>query len=534
MTSQASYTITAVKDGNDLDSILMLWKKTTTNAAPAKPSGTNLNGWTEDMPEFESGAYVWTCNRVAISDPTASTPIYTYTDPVLDTHWKKLDEVYEQGTEIKNTVDNITLKYSNSNGEETSFKISNGAIDITLLKNQVDDAATTATNFISMRGDGGIEVGNKSGGSWTGYRSQMLADSFNILDESGNVLASYGANIIDLGLNKEGSVVRFCGGEAQISYNTTYDFVSIKGNNSIELTTNHSGSKIDISIGKDAVDIWYGGSEDMSIGSSLLIDFAQKLIDIPELNIRTLYGEIELRNTDIILGTIHSSVSPSKIRGTTQGVSWFRGREAATLIATGGTGTSAYFPVIDTKCNTGDWSMGCLGNNLYFVYTSNTDYTAENNVTSKFGIRNDGMPLLDGATPLIEYGTWTPVLQNLSGYNPSYSNNWCAGYYYRIGNMVFISCDISPNITSVDGSIAFIAGLPYTNMGVCAGLSMCEGYNVFDHGQSDWNIIARVEGGDSIVRFQSPTGSSALNWIANAGSSSYNPILSFSGWYRIA
>ena len=267
--------------------------------------------------------------------------------------------------------------------------------------------------------------------------------------------------------------------------------------------------------------------------SSFAFDgFRYGYIDSEELWITG--NNVNLSGCDLNLTTQYSGQTPGRIRGTIQGTSWYRGRDAATLIATGGTGTVSYFPVIDTKCNTGDWSIGTLGDQLNFVYTSDTDYTAGNNVTSKFGIRNDGMPLLDGATPLIEYGTWTPMLQNLSGYNPSYSNNWCAGYYYRIGNMVFISCDISPNITSVDGSIAFIAGLPYTNMGVYAGLSMCEGYNVFNHGQSGWNIIARVEANDSIVRFQSPTGSSALNWIANAGSSSYNPILRFSGWYRIA
>lgn len=175
MRAQASYTITAVKDGNDLDSILMLWKKTTTNVAPAKPDGTNLNGWATEMPEFESGAYVWTCNRVVISDPTAATPIYIYTDPVLDTHWQKLDDLSTKYTEIKSTADeaymkavqngeditvlkvtteglnstvtgqgqeltnikqtvnNITLTVVNPDGSETSFKISDGKLDMTGL-----------------------------------------------------------------------------------------------------------------------------------------------------------------------------------------------------------------------------------------------------------------------------------------------------------------------------------------------------------------------------------------------------------------
>lgn len=292
-----------------------------------------------------------------------------------------------------------------------------------------EEAAKIATNFLDHTTANGLLIGDKTSGKFVGYRAQVLSDALNILDDSGNQIASF---------KKDG--------------------ISLK----------------------------------------------------PDLNMT------------------------GKIRGTTQGVSWYLGRDAATLIATGGTGASVYSPVIDTKCNTGDWSMGCLGDSLYFVFTTNANYNAGNNVASKFGIRNDGMPLLDGATPLIEYGTWTPVLQNLSGNNPSVSYNWNAGYYYRIGNMVFISADISPNISDAGGSFAFIAGLPYTAISMYSGLSMCEYYNVFNHGQSDWNIIARIEAGSTIIRFQSPTGSSALSWIANVGVSAYNPILRFSGWYRIA
>ena len=129
-----------------------------------------------------------------------------------------LSNNYYAKTTIDQKFDGITLKYTDSLGNETSFKLINGAIDITLLKNQVDDAATTATNFISLRSDGGIEVGNKSGGSWTGYRSQMLADSFNILDAAGTVLAKYEANDIRLGLNNQDAKIHFCNDKGIIHY----------------------------------------------------------------------------------------------------------------------------------------------------------------------------------------------------------------------------------------------------------------------------------------------------------------------------
>lgn len=419
MTSQASYTITAVKDGNDLDSILMLWKKTSTNAAPAKPSGTNLNGWTEDMPEFESGAYVWTCNRVAISDPTAATPIYTYTDPVLDTHWKKLDEVYKQGTEIKNTVDNITLKYFNSNGEETSFKLTNGSIDITLLKNQVDAAATTATNFISMRSDGGIEVGNKSGGSWTGYRSQMLADSYNILDESGTKLSSFSAYRISLGKNDETntSSISLCGDNAVFEYNSTSNNMTLYAEDFIINTAGGSTSiysdLVDPSNNTTAISQvkTYAGTVildartvesstgNRSIGAEIMLDETGH-VDIRADNyiyMNTPYfdlnGNVDLTGsltTDRYASIGGNLTVGGKIRGQSSGGSWYRGRNNALLASTSGTGTSEYYPVIDTKCNTGDWSIGTLDDYLCFVYTSDANYSSDTNTVTRVTIDSNG------------------------------------------------------------------------------------------------------------------------------------------------
>lgn len=389
MTSQASYTITAVKDGNDLDSVLMLWKKTSTNAAPAKPSGTNLNGWTVDMPEFESGAFVWTCNRVAISDPTASTPTYIYTDPVLDTHWQKLDELYKQGTEIKNTVDNITLKYYNTNGEETSFKLTNGAIDITLLKNQVDAAAKTATNFISMRTDGGIEVGNKSGGNWTGYRSQMLADSFNILDRNGDFLAKYGSNTVDLGLNKEDSEIRFCDGLLSLKYDADYSAASLTSDGNIRIFGGNEGI-VDIGIiHEESAGLKYStGLTSTYLGCGISAsegdDFS---VDV--------WSDIWLKHDGTGYWDASSSIeitAPTlKIRGQTIASAWCRGRENAILASTNNANNGvSYYPLIDVLSYTGDWSVGTLANNLNVVYTSDSDYAAGNYTKKWLFAASDG------------------------------------------------------------------------------------------------------------------------------------------------
>ena len=58
------------------------------------------------------------------------------------------------------------------------------------------DAAKVATNYIEQDDADGIMVGDKTSGAWSGYRSQILSDRFNILDESSTVLASFGTTTV--------------------------------------------------------------------------------------------------------------------------------------------------------------------------------------------------------------------------------------------------------------------------------------------------------------------------------------------------
>ena len=80
----------------------------------------------------------------------------------------------------------------------------------------VGDAAKTATNFLSYDSSNGLQVGNKSGGYWNGYRTQIMSDKFNILDSSGNAIASYGSDLIELGKNSGDSVISLCGSTGEI------------------------------------------------------------------------------------------------------------------------------------------------------------------------------------------------------------------------------------------------------------------------------------------------------------------------------
>lgn len=66
------------------------------------------------------------------------------------------------------------------------------------LENQADvaNAAKVATNFINYDSTNGLIIGNKTSGSWSGYRSQILPGSFNVLDASSTVLASFGPTTV--------------------------------------------------------------------------------------------------------------------------------------------------------------------------------------------------------------------------------------------------------------------------------------------------------------------------------------------------
>lgn len=60
----------------------------------------------------------------------------------------------------------------------------------------VDNAAKTATSFMSYDATNGLLVGNKSSGSWSGSRAQITSSAFNILNSSGNKMASFGTTTI--------------------------------------------------------------------------------------------------------------------------------------------------------------------------------------------------------------------------------------------------------------------------------------------------------------------------------------------------
>ena len=107
-------------------------------------------------------------------------------------------------TRITQTENSINSQVSETNGlkermstvEQTAngleVRLSTAESDIDTAQSTADNAAKTATNFLGYDATNGLLIGNKTSGSWSGYRSQMLPTAFNILDESGNTMSSYG------------------------------------------------------------------------------------------------------------------------------------------------------------------------------------------------------------------------------------------------------------------------------------------------------------------------------------------------------
>lgn len=85
---------------------------------------------------------------------------------------------------------------------------------------EIDNASKTAKNFMEFDATNGLQVGNKSSGSWSGFRSQIKSTAFNILNAAGAVVASYGEKLIELGKNATDAVIKLCGGKGRIEYVT--------------------------------------------------------------------------------------------------------------------------------------------------------------------------------------------------------------------------------------------------------------------------------------------------------------------------
>ena len=103
-----------------------------------------------------------------------------------------------------------TVTVTNKDGSTTTELVDGTA------RKDAADAAKVATNFINYDSTNGLVLGNKESGSWVGYRTQIDNDSFNVLDENGDIIASYGSNEVELGKGNPNAIIKMCDGKAYV------------------------------------------------------------------------------------------------------------------------------------------------------------------------------------------------------------------------------------------------------------------------------------------------------------------------------
>lgn len=97
------------------------------------------------------------------------------------------------------------------------------------VEENIDDASKVATDYMGFDSDG-LQIGKKKNGSWTSYfRAQITSSAFNILNKAGQVVASYGEKLIELGKNTTEAIISLCGGKAEIRYDDDDDTLAFSG-----------------------------------------------------------------------------------------------------------------------------------------------------------------------------------------------------------------------------------------------------------------------------------------------------------------
>ena len=193
------------------------------------------SGVKESINNTTRGIYLGKDGQLAIGDSNNFLKYYKTTSGAY-----KL-ELSLGGDDITTSVnDAINAANDAANTANDAANTANDALDTANgALGAVDDAAKTATNFLSYDSSNGLQVGNKSGGYWNGYRTQIMSNKFNILDSSGNAVASYGSNLIELGKNSTNSEVSFCNNKGTVSY------ISDRYGNGLEFSSDRLSLKSD-------------------------------------------------------------------------------------------------------------------------------------------------------------------------------------------------------------------------------------------------------------------------------------------------
>ena len=153
-------------------------------STPSKPTSRPPSGWTTTEPSYTAGS----TNSLYFTDLTIySNATYAYSDVSKSSSYEAAKQAYQQAQEAKKT----------------------------------------ATNFIEYNTSDGLILGNKTNGTFKGYRSQITANRYIIKDESNRECASYGANIVELGKQSTSALIKLCQGLATIGLASADDFETV-------------------------------------------------------------------------------------------------------------------------------------------------------------------------------------------------------------------------------------------------------------------------------------------------------------------
>lgn len=207
-------------------------------AIPLVYDGAVANGETVTVSFKYRGNMTRTCNHYFLTRTTPNVTIQNF--PALQassTEWLEYKHTFSHAEANARTCYSFLMAYNPGTDwagtwveiKKGSLKLERGnkATDWSPAPEDVDsdikEAAKTASNFMSYDSTNGLQVGNKSGGAWSGFRSQIKSNAFNILNAAGAVVASYGEKLIELGKNATDAIIKLCGGKGQIEYVTDED-----------------------------------------------------------------------------------------------------------------------------------------------------------------------------------------------------------------------------------------------------------------------------------------------------------------------
>ena len=180
-----------------------------------------------------------------------------------------------------------TVTVTNKDGSSTTELVDGTA------RKDAADAAKVATNFINYDSTNGLVLGNKESGSWVGYRTQIDNDSFNVLDENGDIIASYGSNEVELGKGNPNAIIKMCDGKAYVK-----NYIVGSQNTSV-----FCGQDVTV------VGEWEGASEAYALFKQGFINIGQASSHIKLSNENGNMNQVEIQgqnitiNGELVLGT---------------------------------------------------------------------------------------------------------------------------------------------------------------------------------------------------------------------------------------